>query len=346
MRALDADPLIGTVFGDRYRLLDRLGGGAMGNVYRAEHVTMGRLFAVKVMLGEVAASDHMVARFSREARALSRLSHRNIVQVADFGRTPAGLLYLVEEYVAGRPLTDELDRGALSLAAALDIVVQVARALSHAHARGVIHRDLKTENIMLVPQDDEPDLVKLVDFGIARMVETDDTTRLTLDGIVIGTPGYMSPEQSLGETVDYPTDLYSLGVILYELLAGQLPFRGESPMDLLDQHIRATPPPIGRDVPDPIRDATFRLLAKSPADRFPTARHLVRELDRVVDAYGVARLDRRVSLWTPPDANAVSTTARTGQWPPRLGRSVASRVVMWSFALAVAGAVAILSGAL
>jgi serine/threonine-protein kinase len=290
----DINPLLGKVFGGRFRLVERLGAGGMGEVYRAEHETIGKSFAVKVLLGEVAADNHMVARFHREAKALSMLSHRNVVSVTDFGETDEGLLYLVTEFIDGTPLSDEIKKGSFGAERALHIIRQIAKALAHAHRRGLVHRDLKPDNVMLVTEDDEDDLVKVLDFGIARVAEVEEDTatlnHLTSQGIVMGTPSYMAPEQACGEVVDHRADLYSLGVVLYELLAGRVPFRGQSAIELLSKHLREEPPQMNRnDVTGEFKTATLRLLEKKPENRFPDADSFLRALDSLTESSGPYR---------------------------------------------------------
>jgi len=278
LQRFDINPLLGQVFGGRYRLVEKLGAGGMGEVYRAEHVTIGKSFAIKVLLGEVAADNGMVARFHREAKALSLLSHRNIVSVADFGETDEGLLYLATEFINGTSLSYEMRQRKFDVDRIIHILRQIGKALAHAHRRGLVHRDLKPDNVMLVQADDERDVVKILDFGIARVVDneaTDDIdtiNRLTTQGIVMGTPAYISPEQAMGTPVDHRADLYSLGVVLYELLAGDLPFSGKNPIELMSKHLREAPPELVReDITGEFRALTMRLLEKKPEDRFKDA---------------------------------------------------------------------------
>jgi serine/threonine protein kinase len=270
-----SDPLLGHVLGDRYRILERIAAGGMGQVYRAAHSRIASLFAVKVLYGDIAHDAAMRNRFQREAEAASCLHSRHIVRVVDFGESADGLLYLAMEHLDGMSLTSVIARdGPLTARRTTSIGRQIAVGLAHAHERGIIHRDLKADNVMLVEEDDEPEVVKLLDFGVARMR---NDARLTQIGQVIGTPPYMAPEQFTGADVDARADLYALGVILYEMLAGGPPFEAQSVIELADHHLQTPPPPIrdrnpNADVPSGLEALVHRLLAKSPADRYPSAR--------------------------------------------------------------------------
>ncbi|MFH0899805.1 MAG: protein kinase [Pseudomonadota bacterium] len=280
----ERDPLLDEVLADRYRVVELLGCGGMGRVYRVQHSTIGKFFALKVLYGELSGDQNMVARFHREAEALSRLDHPNVLSVIDFGATNRGLFFLVTELVPGRLLASE-SLGELPVDRVLHIVRQTARALVHAHERGVVHRDLKPDNVMLVTRDTDPDFVKLLDFGTVLVAEgsTGRAAQLSVAGTLIGTPDYMSPEQARGHRVDGRADLYSLGVMVYELLAGELPFRADNPIDLIALHISAPPPPFRNPrIPRPLAEIVFRLLAKRPEARFPSARDLLTALDNTM----------------------------------------------------------------
>ena len=272
------DPLIGTVLGERYRVLERIGAGGMGQVYRAAHVRIASVFAVKVLYGDLAHDAQMRGRFEREAEVASLLQSRYIVRIADFGESPTGLLYLAMEFLDGVSLADRVARdGALPLPVALPIVRQIARGVAHAHERGVVHRDMKTDNVMLVTEDEEPDVVRLLDFGLARLRTG---SRLTHAGQVFGTPMYMAPEQFGDADVDARADLYALGVILFEMLSGVVPFDGESVMDLARKHLTEPPPSLceraaTHAVPAELDAIVQKLMAKRPDDRFQSARALL-----------------------------------------------------------------------
>src|SRR6185312_15757533 len=209
------DPFIGQVVGERYRIVNRIGLGGMGAVYRAEHTMMRRDLAIKVLLPELSGKEEFARRFEREAESASRLDHPNIITVTDFGRTAEGSLFLVMEFLAGTSLSAAIAEGPMPRGRALAIERQILRALDHAHAAGVVHRDLKPENIMLVERDGQTDVVKILDFGIAKVTEPQNGSpgreALTQAGVIFGTPEYLSPEQALGEAVDARADVYAAG---------------------------------------------------------------------------------------------------------------------------------------
>jgi serine/threonine-protein kinase len=277
-----ADPLAGKVIADRYRLEARIGQGGMGVVYRATHVLLDRQVALKLVSGRI--DDVTAKRFEREAKSASRLDHENCVRVLDFGVDTVGL-YLVMELLDGRELKRELAAGALPATRVAEIGRQVARALAHAHEAGLVHRDLKPDNVFLARRGDG-EVAKILDFGLARAVEAGAT--LTDAGIVFGTPEYMSPEQISGGRVDTPSDVYALGVLLYHMATGMLPFHAADFAGMLAAHLDAAPVPPERRRPDlPIPPALsaviLRCLAKDPAAR-PTAKEVEDELGRPMPA--------------------------------------------------------------
>ena len=279
---------VGDVVSDRYRIDAVLGEGGMGIVYRVEHLHLRKLYALKVLLPEWSSMTEVVARFEREAVAAGNIQSPHIVAATDFGRLPSGSFFLVMEYVNGRTLRDALDAGALAPARAVHVLRGVVSALHAAHALGIVHRDMKPENIMLVERDGAADFVKVLDFGIARVAglggdkEGNASKALTQAGAIIGTPDYMSPEQGLGQPVDARSDLYSVGAILYEMLAGRCLFSG-SPVSVLQQHVMAEIPELPADVIasiDPRIGAVLRrLLAKAPENRFANTAELMAALD-------------------------------------------------------------------
>jgi serine/threonine-protein kinase len=282
--AATGDPMIGRVLGGRYRVLERIGAGGMGQVYRAAHTRIACTFAVKVVWGDLAYDPEMQARFLREAETASCLQSRYIVRVNDFGGDEGSLPYLVMEYLEGPSLHDVIVREArVEPLRAAAIAGCIARGLAHAHERGVVHRDLKPENVLLVREDDEADVVKLLDFGIARV---QDGERLTQGGVVVGTPLYMSPEQFTGGAIDGRTDLYALGCVLYEMLAGQPPFDAPRIEDLTRLHCvveapSLTEPMAAVGAPPALAGIVARLLSKRPEHRFGSARELVQALSRM-----------------------------------------------------------------
>lgn len=282
LQELAEDPLAGSLFADRYVIDACIGEGGMGRVYRARHQRMSRQFAIKVLFGDHATDPKMRDRFSREAEAASRLHHPNVISVTDFGETEEGLLFLVMDYVEGRELGDVIrEAGPLGEARTRLLLRQLAVGLAHAHDKGLVHRDFKAENVIVTGTD--PDEVpRIVDFGIAVMREGNES-RLTTEGMVLGTPAYMSPEQATGGEVDARTDLYSLGVLAYEMLAGVLPFEG-TPLAVARMNLAVVPPRIAERVPGlevdrGLEELAFKLLEKRPEDRLQTAAAVIEALD-------------------------------------------------------------------
>jgi len=270
---------IGQLLGS-YRLLDVIGSGGMGCVYRAEHVRLGRVVALKVLHEQHARRRDAIQRLFQEARAASQIRHPNIVDVIDYLELGGDLVCIVMEYLAGPSLADLVEvPSPMPIARALDLAVQIAEALDAAHAAGIVHRDLKPDNIVVVAGD----RVKLLDFGVAKLMAGRADPPLTAAGQVFGTPAYMSPEQASGAEVDVRTDIYSLGAILYEMFTGELPFAARNFDEYAFKHLTVPPPPpsdtVGGRGLDPRIDAlVLRCLAKDPADRIASAFELRAEL--------------------------------------------------------------------
>lgn len=281
------DPLVGTTIAGRYSIEGSIGAGAMGAVYRAKQVGLGRAVALKVLRRDVAWGGDTVQRFRREAKAMSALHHPNTVHVFDFGATDDGLLYLAMELLEGELVTEQLARcGALGLRQAVQHAQEVLHSIGEAHAKGIVHRDLKPDNIFLsrVEGQSEP-MVKVLDFGIAKAIEGERKIDQfeTLDGTVFGTPRYMSPEQAAGKPLDARTDLYSVGTLLYEFLTGHPPFVDVDAVVVMAKHIRETPVPLRRSAPDRLIPASLeavvaKALEKSPSDRFQSAEEFEKAL--------------------------------------------------------------------
>jgi eukaryotic-like serine/threonine-protein kinase len=274
------DPLPGRVIAGNFRIEKLIGAGAMGNVYRAEQLSLNKAVAVKVLHHHLMSDDKLVARFKREAKSASLLNHPNSIQIIDSGQDGDGLLYIAMELLVGRDLAQVIrDDFPLPLPRVVRIMTQVFAALDEAHAQGVIHRDLKPSNIMLVERRGEKDFVKVCDFGIAKATESgqdDRAAMLTIQGLVCGTPEYMSPEQARAEAIDGRSDLYSAAVILYQLATGDIPFRADSPMGIVSRHLAEPPvPPSVRrpdlQIPALLDDIILRGMEKARELRFPTA---------------------------------------------------------------------------
>ena len=265
--------MIGTILHDRWRILAELGRGGMGEVYLAEHVELGRKEALKILMPSLAADPSFVARFRREARAVNRLRHPNIITVYDFGQLPDSRFYLSMEYAEGPSISDLLHYGGrFTIQRLLHVLGQLAYAVHHAHGRGVLHRDLKPDNLIITGDDET---LKVLDFGIAKIVASDqpESNAISNTNLVWGSPRYMAPERIAGVGDDLRSDLYAIGCIAYELVVGLPPFNGQ-PDEVIKGHLSNQPAPLSavRDgVPAELESAILRLLAKDPAHRFQTA---------------------------------------------------------------------------
>jgi serine/threonine protein kinase len=257
----------------QYQIIERIGAGGMAVIYKAYQPSLDRFVALKVLPAYHALTPGFSERFNREARAVARLSHPNIMPIYDFGQE-GGLSYIVMKYVPGGTLKERMGKP-MNLKEVAQTVSQIAAALDHAHRRGVVHRDVKPTNVLF----DEGDWVLLTDFGLAKMVAGE--VQLTASGAAVGTPAYMSPEQGQGVEVDARTDIYSLGIILYEMATGDAPFKGDTPVMVMLKHItEPLPPPrsLNPDLPEAVERVIVRATAKKPADRYQTVGELLREL--------------------------------------------------------------------
>jgi eukaryotic-like serine/threonine-protein kinase len=318
------DPMVGRTLEGRYTILARLGAGSMGTVYRAKQHAMGREVAIKILRGDRAIDDSAKARFMREARANSLLASPNTVTVFDFGQSENGEFYLAMELLEGESLGQRLQRvGRLPPALAVDAARQALRSLAEAHAKGIIHRDLKPDNIFFarvltgsmrppaadgtggVASEAHDELVKVLDFGIAKMVNADEPQPMgvveTQAGTVFGTPRYMSPEQAQGKPLDARSDLYSLGVMVYQMLAGRPPFTDNDAVVVMARHIKSVPKRPNEanpeaSVPKELEDIVMRALAKSPDDRPATAEIMAGELLAALEAQGAMSSGVRASI--------------------------------------------------
>lgn len=277
---------IGQVVADRFQIEALIGEGGMGTIYRARHVKLPRVFALKVLKPDLAADPAFLKRFLREAVAMSRVIHPNVVNVTDYGQLPGGDAYIAMELLEGVSLDEEVERlEVLPMDRAVEILIQLADALHCCHDQGIVHRDLKTENVLLCSIRGRQDVVKLLDFGIARMLGPEVLTwKVTQSGMVFGTPEYLSPEQALDRDLDGRSDLYSLGIIAYELVTGSPPFVGRT-TEVLKAHMSREPPPPSAGAKERLPPAfdtlVAKLLAKEPANRFQTGGEVVAELQRI-----------------------------------------------------------------
>jgi serine/threonine-protein kinase len=281
------DPLVGKLFDDRYEVVEKIGEGGMGAVYKARQLAMDRMVALKVIHPDQVQDETVVKRFYREMKTTSRIAHPNTVSVYDFGKSDDGTFFLAMELLDGQPLADRLEQGPIPVDQAVPIATQILKALSAAHAEHVIHRDLKPENIMLLEVYGETDQVRVLDFGIATFAASSDeapSARVTASGIMVGTPSYVSPEQIGGEELDARADLYSFGILFYEMLTGVLPFHDpERPLRVLQMHMTEMPKRPSKvaeqDVPAWLDDLVMHLLAKYPDDRPASADEVIGVLE-------------------------------------------------------------------
>lgn len=277
-------PPVGTIVDGRYKLLEVAGRGGMGVVYKAQHLNISHIVALKVLLKEADTDDHAFKRFQQEARAASSLKHPNIITIHDFGLHNNSLAYLAMDFLDGRSLFDAIHSvPGLTLERFQHIFTQACDALGHAHKHGVVHRDIKPSNLVLVDRDGDKDFLVIVDFGLVKLTSSDNDQKLTSADMLVGSPLYMSPEQCRGLNVDPRTDIYSLGCVMYEALTASPPLAGDSPLDTLYKHIATMPPPMieanpACEVPPALEAAIFKALSKDPKQRQQSMQELKRDI--------------------------------------------------------------------
>jgi serine/threonine protein kinase len=290
--ARQQDPFIGRdILNGQFQILQKIGSGGMGSVYKALQPAMNRMVAVKILHPKLANRKDLVSRFRREARAMSHLTHPNTVKVYLYGELEDGSLYIVMEFLEGKNLNQTVRaEGPMTLERGLPILIQVCHALDEAHKQGIIHRDLKPENIFITSQGGMKDFAKVLDFGLAKVTEREmrpGSIILTQEGMVFGTPEFMSPEQAQGKTLTAASDIYSLAVILYEVLTGKLPFEAKNPMEFIQLHVTTKPKPIndrvpGKTFPPLLWTVLEKALAKKVEERFSSAADFANALQAVL----------------------------------------------------------------
>ena len=299
-----APSLVGEVLDNRYRITRKLGEGGMGEVYAADHVHIEKKFAIKLLRQEIVSNPEAVSRFRQEARSSSSIGHRNIIAIEDFGTLNDGRIYMCMELLNGAALNDLIttpqppDR-------LLNILIQTGHGLAAAHAKNIVHRDMKPENIFVTVGPNGEDIPKLLDFGIAKVAGNDGNNNLTKTGTIFGTPFYMAPEQALGNNVDARTDIYAMGVIMYEVFSGELPFKGESFMGILTQHITTNPQPVagiaaknGRPMPNGLADVIMKCMSKDPNQRYSSMDELVAALVTIYRSIAGAGMSTYMEAFT------------------------------------------------
>jgi serine/threonine-protein kinase len=289
-----ADPFVGRTLDDKYSVDERLGAGGMGTVYRARHLSMDRPVAIKFLHQRFVEDEAARNRFQTEARAAVKLRHPNAVSVTDFGQTAEGVVYIVMELLEGHTLREILSRESpLETARAISLMLQTSAAVAAAHEAGIIHRDLKPSNILVTQSADQPAVVKVLDFGIATFTPDDDdedVTTVAQTSTVIGTPRYMSPEQYSGNELTPAADVYSLGVILYEMLTGMVPFSGSTPAEIAQKHANLpphSPHEIVAAIPEEVERIVLKALEKQPGDRFRNADEFHQRLLETAERLGL-----------------------------------------------------------
>ena len=311
------DPLIGTKLAGKYEILSLLGTGGMGVVYKGRQDIMDRIVAIKMLQSHFLNDSANVKRFQQEGRATCKLNHPHIITVYDFGISQqSGQPFIVMDYLQGVPLSDVIKQeGQVSVDRAVKIFIQAAEALGHAHKQGVVHRDLKPSNIVLINYDGDKDFVKVVDFGVAQLME--DTSgegrqRLTQMGEVCGSPVYMSPEQCQGVHLDSRSDIYSMGVVMFETLTNRLPLLGKTMVETMRRHIEETPPPFSKVrpdlyIPERVEQVILKAMAKSPDDRFQSMEQLAKELELAIPKPGRSQVLRTTPLETEETKESISS---------------------------------------
>ncbi|WP_437279008.1 serine/threonine-protein kinase [Sorangium sp. So ce375] len=308
--AAGPDPNIGRdLLGGQFQILQKIGSGGMGSVYKAAQPAMNRMVAVKILHPKLANRKDLVSRFRREARAMSHLTHPNTVKVLLYGELEDGSLYIVMEYLEGKNLNQVVRKeGPLPVERAIPVLIQVCGALQEAHIQGIVHRDLKPENIFLSTNGGLKDYPKVLDFGLAKVTERElrpGSVMLTQEGMVFGTPEFMSPEQAQGKVLDARSDIYSLATILYEVLTGKLPFEARTPMEYIQHHVTRNPIPLdervpGKQFPPGLGAVLAKALEKRPEDRFESAAEFADALKPFAGGAG-----KGYTAMMPKNANAV-----------------------------------------
>jgi serine/threonine-protein kinase len=276
---MTADPFVGKVIDNRYEIQARVGEGGMGVVYKARQISIDRIIALKMLNAQMAADPTWVQRFYNEAKACSRLQHPNTIRMFDFGQTTDNRLFMTMEFLDGMSLRDALGKGPLAPQRVVKILIQCCASLAEAHSIGIIHRDIKPDNVFLLNMAGSPDFVKLLDFSVAKLLEGDRMK--TQAGVVFGTPQYMSPEQGRGMPLDARSDLYALGILAFEMLTGTVPFHDDNPMTVIQMHLQAGLPPMPQTIPYSVQQIVRRALEKDPGRRYQSAGEMMQHCQQV-----------------------------------------------------------------
>jgi serine/threonine-protein kinase len=307
------DPLIGQVLDGRYKIEKVLGEGGMGIVYKAVHTSLGKPLAIKVLRPEVSKNEEIVQRFKQEAQSASQIGHPHIIDISDFGTLPDGSTYFAMEFLQGKSLTLAMAEQNFTTQRTIHVVRQLAGALGAAHEIGIVHRDMKPDNVQLIDRGGQKDFVKVLDFGIAKVGGS--TSKLTQAGQVFGTPHYMSPEQCAGTNVDHRTDIYAVGVMLYEMATGKVPFDADNLMGILTKHLYEQPiaprelaPPV--DIAPSMEAVILKCLQKKPDQRYSSMAELAADLDAIERGLAPRALTDRVDRPTSGPQTLTGVEAR------------------------------------
>ncbi len=273
------DPFVGKVIDGRYEIQQRVGEGGMGVVYKSRQISIDRVIALKMLNQQMAADPTWVQRFYNEAKACSRLQHPNTIRMFDFGQTSDGRLFMTMEFLDGISLRDALQKGPLAPQRVVKILIQCCASLAEAHSIGIIHRDIKPDNVFLLNMAGSPDFVKLLDFSVAKLLEGDRMK--TQAGVVFGTPQYMSPEQGRGLPLDARSDLYALGILAFEMLTGNVPFHDDNPMTVIQMHLQGQIPPMPDSIPYSVQQIVRRALEKDPSRRYQSSGEMMQHCQQV-----------------------------------------------------------------
>jgi serine/threonine-protein kinase len=341
------DPLLGKVLDGRYQIENVLGEGGMGIVYRAVHTTLGKQLAIKVLRPEVSKKEEILARFKQEARSASAIGNQHIIDISDFGVLPDGSTYFVMEFLGGKSLTEALQDGKFETSRTIRVARQLCNALGAAHEIGVVHRDLKPDNVQLIERDNNSDFVKVLDFGIAKVGGA--SSKLTQAGQVFGTPHYMSPEQCAGTAVDNRTDIYAIGVMMYEMATGQVPFDADNLMGILTKHMYENPipprdfdPPT--DVPPALEAVIMKALAKKPEGRYQNMAEMAADLQAAeagtTPRAVVEAVDRSAGMGAPTEAGRTGVTVGVPDQEVRIKKSQAPLFIAVGVVVLLAGGAA------
>jgi serine/threonine-protein kinase len=318
--AASQDPFVGKIIDDRYEIQSRIGEGGMGVVYKARQKSIDRIIAIKMLNAQMAADPTWVQRFYNEAKACSRLQHPNTIRMFDFGQSNEGRLFMTMEFLDGVSLREALAKGPLAPQRVVKVLIQCCASLAEAHSIGIIHRDIKPDNVFLLNMAGSPDFVKLLDFSVAKLLEGDRMK--TQAGVVFGTPQYMSPEQGRGLPLDARSDLYALGILAFEMLMGAVPFNDDNPMTVIQMHLHTGVPALPQSVPPSVQAIVRRALEKDPSRRYQSAGEMMQHCQQVFaevsqGGFSIGPGGMPKTMVAPPPANVQAQLAQMqmGQQP-------------------------------